>query len=160
MDTGSPRGIGRARGIRRGRWTSGWAISPRAFHIIALAAVVALALTIISGAAVRLTGSGLGCPDFPGCTASSVVAPLQFHAWVEFGNRLINALVTVASFGAWGAALVREPKRRDLTWLSAGLVAGILAEVVLGGLTVLSKLAPGFVMAHFLLAVLILADAV
>ena len=72
----------------------GWRVSPRRFQLITALAVWALVLTIISGAAVRLTGSGLGCPDWPNCTASDVVAPLQFHAWVEFGNRLVNALVT------------------------------------------------------------------
>lgn len=135
-------------------------VSPRAFQLIALTAVWALALTIISGAAVRLTGSGLGCPDWPKCTSTGVVAPLQYHAWVEFGNRLINAFVSVASIGALLAALLRAPRRRDLVFLSAGLTVGLLAEVVLGGLTVTHKLAPGFVMSHFLLAVLFLGDAV
>ena len=73
---------------------------PEAFQLIAALAVWALVLTIVSGAAVRLTGSGLGCPDWPNCTRSDVVAPLQFHAWVEFGNRLINAAVTIAAIGA------------------------------------------------------------
>jgi cytochrome c oxidase assembly protein subunit 15 len=151
---------------RRADWRTGvsrvraWRVTPSRFRLVATAAVWAVALTIVSGAAVRLTGSGLGCPDWPACTASSAVAPLQFHAWVEFGNRLINAFVTVASFGALGAAFLRSRRRSDLTLLSGGLVAGIAAEVILGGLTVLDDLAPGFVMAHFLLAVAILADAV
>jgi cytochrome c oxidase assembly protein subunit 15 len=119
-----------------------------------------MALTIVSGAAVRLTGSGLGCPDWPKCTATSAVAPLQVHAWIEFGNRLVNAFVTIAALGAFGAALLRAPRRRDLTWLSAGLVVGLVVEVALGGLTVQHKLAPGFVMAHFLVAIVFLADAV
>ena len=135
-------------------------VSPRAFRLIALAAVWALALTIISGAAVRLTGSGLGCPDWPSCTRTSLVAPLQFHAWVEFGNRLVNAFVTFASIGAFIAALLRTPRRRDLTLLSAGLVAGLIAEVVLGALVVEFKLAPGLVMAHFLVGIAFLAAAV
>jgi cytochrome c oxidase assembly protein subunit 15 len=135
-------------------------VSPRIFQLIALSAVWALALTIVSGAAVRLTGSGLGCPDWPKCTSTGVVAPLQYHAWVEFGNRLINAFVSVASIGALIAAFLRSPRRRDLTLLSAGLTVGLLAEVVLGGLTVTHKLAPGFVMSHFLLAVFFLGDAV
>jgi cytochrome c oxidase assembly protein subunit 15 len=117
-------------------------------------------LTIVSGAAVRLTGSGLGCPDWPKCTASGVVAPLQFHAWVEFGNRLINAVVSIASLGALAAALVRAPRRRDLTLLSAGLVVGLIAEVGLGALVVKYKLAPGLVMTHFLLGLVFLGDAV
>ncbi len=140
-------------------WRS-WRVTPAAFRVVAAIAVWALALTIFSGAAVRLTGSGLGCPDWPACTRTSVVAPLQYHAWIEFGNRLINAAVTLASLGALLAALRRTPRRRDLTWLSVGLVAGLLAEVVVGGLTVEHKLAPGWVMAHFLLAMVFLADAV
>ncbi|HET9076779.1 MAG TPA: COX15/CtaA family protein [Acidimicrobiales bacterium] len=135
-------------------------LSPRAFRGVALAAVVALTLTIVSGAAVRLTGSGLGCSTWPDCTRTSLVAPLQFHAWVEFGNRLINAVVTVASIGAFVAALRRRPRRRDLTLLSLGLVVGLLLEVVVGGLVVLSKLAPWLVSIHFLLGLAFLAVAV
>jgi heme a synthase len=135
-------------------------VSPRSFRIVAAVSVWALALTIVSGAAVRLTGSGLGCPDWPSCTTTSVVAPLQAHAWIEFGNRLINAFVTVASLAALAAALLRAPRRRDLTLLSWGLVAGLLAEVVLGGLVVEFKLAPALVSAHFLLGLVVLVDAV
>lgn len=135
-------------------------VSPNAFRRIALFAVWALALTIISGAAVRLTGSGLGCPDWPNCTNTSVVAPLQVHAWIEFGNRLINAAVTVASIGSFLAALRRRPRRRDLTWLSAGLVVGLLAEIVVGAVVVYSKLAPTLVSLHFLLGIAFLAVAV
>ncbi len=121
--------------------------------------VVALAIGIVSGGAVRLTGSGLGCHDWPSCTATSVVAPLQFHAWVEFGNRLVNVVISLGIFLAVAATLRRSPRRGDLVALSLGLVAGIVAEIVLGGETVLHKLAPQFVMAHFLLAVVLLVDA-
>ena len=141
------------------RWRSR-AVSPRAFRIVAAVSVWALALTIVSGAAVRLTGSGLGCPDWPSCTTTSVVAPLQVHAWIEFGNRLINAFVTVASLAALAAALMRSPRRRDLTLLAWGLVAGLVAEVVLGGLVVEFKLAPALVSGHFLLGLVVLSDAV
>jgi heme a synthase len=88
------------------------------------------------------------------------VAPLQYHAWVEFGNRLVNVAITVAIVLVVVAALRRRPRRRDLMVLSLGLVAGIFAEVVLGGETVLHKLAPPYVMAHFLLAMLLMVDAV
>jgi heme a synthase len=118
-----------------------------------------LAVGIVTGAAVRLTGSGLGCSDWPTCTATSVVAPFQYHAWVEFGNRLVNTAITVGIILAVVAAFRRRPRRSDLRWLSAGLVAGIFAEIVLGGETVLHKLAPPFVMAHFLLAVVLLVNA-
>ena len=136
-----------------------WSISPETFRRVALAAVVALALTVISGAAVRLTGSGLGCSTWPKCDGSSVVAPMHFHAWVEFGNRLINALVTVAAIGAFVAALLRRPRRTDLTWLSFGLVIGLVAEVVLGGIVVYSKLNPTLVSTHFILGLAFLAVA-
>jgi len=122
--------------------------------------VGALAVGIVSGGAVRLTGSGLGCSDWPACTSTSVVAPFQFHAWVEFGNRLVNVVITVAIVLVVVAAIRRRPRRRDLVALASGLVAGIFAEIVLGGETVLHKLAPPFVMAHFLLAMVLLADAV
>jgi cytochrome c oxidase assembly protein subunit 15 len=144
---------------RSPRWLT-WRVSPRQFRLIAAAAVWALVLTIVSGAAVRLTGSGLGCPDWPNCTASGVVAPLQLHAWVEFGNRLVNALVTFAAVGTLMASMRRVPRRRDLTLLSAGLLVGLVAEVALGALVVEYKLAPGLVMAHFLLGMAFLADAV
>ncbi len=148
------------RGRRDGRDWRDWRVSPRAFRLITAAAMWALVLTIVSGAAVRLTGSGLGCPDWPNCTATDVVAPLQFHAWIEFGNRLINAVVTIAAIGTLVAAIRRTPRRRDLTWLSVGLVLGLLAEVVLGALVVEYKLAPGLVMTHFLLGMVFLSEAV
>jgi cytochrome c oxidase assembly protein subunit 15 len=114
---------------------------------------------IVSGGAVRLTGSGLGCSNWPSCTSTSVVAPLQYHAWVEFGNRLVNVAITLGVVLVALGALRRRPRRSDLVALAWGLVAGILAEVVLGGETVLHKLAPAFVMAHFLLAMVLLAVA-
>jgi cytochrome c oxidase assembly protein subunit 15 len=134
--------------------------SPRFCQASAALSVVALAVGIVSGGAVRLTGSGLGCSDWPACTSTSIVAPLQYHAWVEFGNRLVNVVITVAIVLAVLATFRRRPRRRDLILLSLGLVAGIFAEVVLGGETVLHKLAPPYVMAHFLLAVVLMVDAV
>ena len=135
-------------------------VSPDAFRRMAFAAVCVLAVTIISGAAVRLSGSGLGCTTWPDCTSTSIVAPLRFHAWVEFGNRLINAAATIASIGILVAALRREPRRRDLTWLSAAMVGGLAAEVAVGGIVVLSKLNPLLVSVHFLLGLAFLAVAV
>jgi cytochrome c oxidase assembly protein subunit 15 len=130
------------------------------FRRLAALSVASLAVIIVSGAAVRLTGSGLGCPDWPTCAAGNVVAPWRFHAWVEFGNRLVTGALSVAVLLAVLGALVRVERRRDLTALSLGLVAGLIAEIVLGGLTVEHKLAPAFVMSHFLLAMVFLADAV
>ncbi|MEA3075550.1 MAG: heme a synthase [Actinomycetota bacterium] len=136
------------------------AMSPRAFSRITLGALVALAFIVVTGGAVRLTGSGLGCPDWPTCTSGRVVAPVEYHAMVEFVNRTVTGLVSVAVILAVLGALVRRPRRSDLTWLSLGLVAGVVGQVVLGGLVVLFHLAPPLVMAHFVVSMLLLLDAV
>jgi cytochrome c oxidase assembly protein subunit 15 len=135
-------------------------LSPAAYRRVTALTVVALALIILTGAAVRLTGSGLGCPDWPSCTARSLVASLSFHPMVEFLNRVITVVVTVAMVGAVGGALLRRPFRPDLVRLSAWLVAGVVAQIVLGGLTVIYKLAAPFVMAHFMLSIALLGVAV
>jgi len=135
-------------------------LSPPAYRRVTLFALVALAFIIVTGGAVRLTGSGLGCPDWPTCARNRVVAPWEYHAMVEFVNRSITGLVSVAVMLAVLGSLVRAPRRRDLVWLSVGLVAGVIGQIVLGGLTVLFELRPGFVMAHFLLSMVLLADAV
>jgi cytochrome c oxidase assembly protein subunit 15 len=135
-------------------------LSPRAYERLVLVAAVAVAFIIVTGGAVRLTGSGLGCPDWPTCARGHVVAALSYHQLVEFVNRVVTGLVSVAVILAVLGSLVRRPRRRDLTWLSWGLVAGVVGQIVLGGVTVLEKLAPPYVMAHFLLSMALLADAV
>ena len=135
-------------------------LSPPAYRRITFAAVLALAFIIVTGGAVRLTGSGLGCPDGPTCASDRVVAPWEYHAMVEFVNRTITGLVSVAVILAVLGSLVRRPRRRDLTLLSGGLVAGVIGQIVLGGLTVLFHLWPPLVMGHFVLSMVILADAV
>lgn len=122
--------------------------------------LVAVALIIVSGAAVRLTGSGLGCPDWPGCFQRQLTASWSFHPMVEFANRLVIVAVSVLVVGVAAGSLLRRPLRPDLCWLSFGLVAGVVAQAVMGGMVVLFKLAPGLVMAHFALSIAVLADAV
>jgi cytochrome c oxidase assembly protein subunit 15 len=134
-------------------------LSPPAYRRVTLVALLALAFIIVTGGAVRLTGSGLGCPDWPTCDGGRIVAPLETHAMVEFVNRTVTGLVSAAVIVAVLASLRRSPRRRDLVWLSAGLVAGVVGQIVLGGLTVLFDLAPPLVMGHFLLSIAILADA-
>ncbi|HEX2119672.1 MAG TPA: COX15/CtaA family protein [Acidimicrobiales bacterium] len=135
-------------------------LTPPAYRRITLFALLALTFIIVTGAAVRLTGSGLGCPDWPTCAENRLVAPWEYHAMVEFVNRTITGLVSVAVMLAVLGSLVRVPRRRDLLWLSLGLVAGVIGQIILGGLTVLFELKPGFVMAHFLLSMVLLANAV
>ena len=135
-------------------------LTPAGYRRITLAALYALVFIVVTGGAVRLTGSGLGCPDWPTCDNERLVPPWQYHAMVEFVNRTITGLVSVAVILAVLGSLARRPRRRDLVWLSLGLVAGVLGQIVLGGLTVLFDLKPGFVMAHFLLSMVLLANAV
>lgn len=134
-------------------------LSPSAYRRVTLVALLALAFIIVTGGAVRLTGSGLGCPDWPTCDGGRIVAPLETHAMVEFVNRTVTGLVSVAVIVAVLASLRRSPRRKDLVWLSLGLVGGVIGQIVLGGLTVLFDLAPPLVMGHFLLSIAILADA-
>ncbi|HWW53758.1 MAG TPA: COX15/CtaA family protein [Acidimicrobiales bacterium] len=135
-------------------------LSPRAYERLTLVAAVAVAFIIVTGAAVRLTGSGLGCPDWPTCTGTHIVAALSYHQMVEFVNRTVTGAVSVVVILAVLGSMVRVPRRRDLTLLSWGLVAGVVGQIVLGGITVLVKLAPQAVMAHFLVSMALLADAV
>ena len=135
-------------------------VSPVVFRRLTVVAAVLLGLIVVSGGAVRLTGSGLGCPDWPRCTATSLVAPASYHALVEFINRVVTSLVGVFIGIVAIAALLRSPRRRDLTLLAFSLVAGFLAQAVVGGLSVLYHLTPPWVMAHFLLSMLILWAAI
>jgi cytochrome c oxidase assembly protein subunit 15 len=142
------------------RWLPPLSLSPRSYQRITLVAVILLAFIVVTGGAVRLAGAGLGCPDWPTCAQGHIVAPAEVPAWIEFGNRLVTGLVSVIVILAVLGALVRRPRRRDLTYLSVGLVAGVLAQIVLGGLVVLSHLYPPLVMGHFVLSMLLVLDAV
>src|SRR3954447_18497555 len=134
-------------------------IGPRAYARIATAAFVILSLIVFTGAAVRLTGSGLGCPTWPKCHGHLVTTQLSGHAAIEFGNRMVTGFVAALAVLAALAAFLRRPFRRDLAILGILLPIGVAGQVVLGGLSVLYDLAPGWVMGHFLLSQLILAAA-
>lgn len=134
-------------------------VTPRQYERVCLAALVLVFAIILTGAAVRLTGSGLGCPNWPKC-GGGYVAPLELHAWIEFGNRLVTGLVGLPCLATFILAYRRRPYRRDLRRLSMLLPLGVLAQGVLGGFTVLFELRPGFVMSHFLLSQAILAVSV
>ena len=135
-------------------------VSPSLSHRLNVLALVLTALIVVTGGAVRLTGSGLGCSDWPSCSAGHLTPALQFHGLVEFGNRLVTVVLVVAVAAAFLAAIFRSPRRRDLIWLSGGLVAGVLAQAVLGGIVVYTKLNPYVVMVHFFATMLLLVDAV
>jgi cytochrome c oxidase assembly protein subunit 15 len=128
-----------------------WPVSPRVHAYAAWSALVLFTLIVISGAAVRLTGSGLGCPEWPRCNGTSVT-PSDGHAYIEFSNRLITTPVSIAAVLCLGLALLRKPYRRDFTVLGGLLAAGVAVQAVLGGVTVLTGLNPVTVMSHFLLS--------
>lgn len=135
-------------------------IRPRTYAWIATAALASLVVIVISGAAVRLSGSGLGCPDWPDCQGKIIQTELDTHGLIEYGNRLFTGVVSVCCILAALCAFLRAPFRRDLAILGALMPLGVVAQAVLGGFTVLYDLKPGFVMGHFLLSMLILAGAV
>jgi cytochrome c oxidase assembly protein subunit 15 len=135
-------------------------IDPKTYFIVSAVALVALTLIVFTGAAVRVTGSGLGCPDWPNCYRDGrLVAELNSHAWIEFGNRLLSGFVGLAAVAAGLLAFFRRPFRRDLAVLGVLLPLGVIGQAVMGGLTVLYGLAPGWVMAHFGLSMLIIVAA-
>jgi cytochrome c oxidase assembly protein subunit 15 len=133
--------------------------SPEQFRKLSWVALFFLTAVVLTGAAVRLTGSGLGCPDWPQCHGRAV-PPIGFNTFVEYGNRVFSACIGFISLFVWFAAWRRRPYRRDLFLVSGFLPLGCLAQGVLGGFTVKHHLAPGFVMAHFCLSMLILIAAV
>ena len=137
-----------------------FSVSASLSHRLNVLALVLVTLIVVTGGAVRLTGSGLGCSDWPECSTGHLTPALQFHGLVEFGNRLVTVVLTLAVAAAFLAAVFRRPRRRDLVYLSGGLVVGILAQAVLGGIVVYTKLNPYLVMVHFVATMALLADAV
>lgn len=139
-----------------------WTISPDAYRVITVAALVALGAIIVTGAAVRLTGSGMGCPTWPACEDGSLVPRGETgeHGWIEFLNRVFTGVVSVAVVLAVLGSRRRRPVRPDLTRWSWGLVAGVFAQALLGGLVVLLHVAPVAVAAHYLLSAVLVWNAV
>ena len=126
---------------------------------LALAALIANIALIVTGAAVRLTGSGLGCPTWPRCTDESytTTAAMGVHGVIEFGNRLLTWVLGLIAVACLIAALRERPRRRPTSWLSVGVLAGIPAQGVIGGITVLTDLNPWVVGLHFLASMALVA---
>lgn len=137
-------------------------ISARAVTGTALAAVVANTVIVVTGALVRLTGSGLGCPTWPECGDGRYVVTGSYglHGLIEFANRMLTFALTAVVVVAVLTVLGRRPRRRALLGWSGALVLGIIAQAVLGGLTVLTHLNPWLVAAHFCLSMAVIAAAV
>jgi cytochrome c oxidase assembly protein subunit 15 len=126
---------------------------------LSLGALVALFTIVVTGALVRLTGSGLGCSDWPPCNEERFVDVSTGHGAIEQVNRLFTGVVALAVILAVLGSLRLAHRRPVLTWLSIGLVVGVLAQVVIGGIVVLTGLNPFANMAHFLVSMVLLANA-
>ena len=135
-------------------------VSEKLFERVAWAALGVLTLIVFTGAAVRLTGSGLGCPDWPRCQGGRLTPELDTHGLIEFGNRVLTGVVGLPCLAAFVFALRRCPYRRDLTRIAAILPLGVLGQAVIGGMSVWYGLAPGWVMAHYSLSMVLLIAAV
>jgi cytochrome c oxidase assembly protein subunit 15 len=133
-------------------------ISPRLYAKVALVALAALVLIVLTGAAVRMTGSGLGCPDWPKCYGRTV-APLESHAIIEYTNRLLSGFVGIAVIAAGALAWFRRPFRWHLALFGGFLPIGVMGQAYLGKLVVDHHLAPGLVMSHFILSMILLDSA-
>ena len=129
---------------------------------ISLANLIAQSGIIVTGAVVRLTGSGLGCPTWPDCTPGSLIPVAGqvegFHKYIEFGNRTLTFLVLAISIALFVFSLLNE-KRNIIVWSFLPLI-GTLLQAVLGGITVLTGLHPSTVMAHFLLSIVLVGISV
>jgi cytochrome c oxidase assembly protein subunit 15 len=133
-------------------------VSPQRYALITFIALGALSLIVVTGAAVRLTGSGLGCPDWPKCYGQ-VVAPLEFHAVIEYGNRLLTGFVGLAVIAACALAWFRKPFRWHLALFGALLPIGVLGQAILGALVVKHHLKPELVIGHYILSMILLDAA-
>src|SRR3954454_24539930 len=133
-------------------------ISPRTYWWIAHAALLTLVLIVLSGAGGRLTGSGLGCPSWPDCEGT-FLPELSSHVWIEYGNRLFSTVVGIACIGAGVGAFRVRARRPAVWWPSAVLAGGLIAQGLLGGLTVALDLTWPVVIAHYLLSMTLLLAA-
>jgi cytochrome c oxidase assembly protein subunit 15 len=103
-------------------------VSARTYERVAWAALAVLTLIVFTGAAVRLTGSGLGCPDWPKCQGGRLTPELDTHGLIEFGNRVLTGVVGLPCIAAFLLAFRRRPYRRDLTRIAAILPLGVLGR--------------------------------
>jgi len=138
---------------------------PVALRRWAVASLVANIVIVVTGALVRLTGSGLGCPTWPKCTDQSYVShpALGYHGAIEFGNRLLTFALVIIAVLTWASAFLARDNgrhRRDLRWLAGGMAFGIPLQAVIGGISVLTQLNPFIVALHLLVSMVLIALSV
>jgi len=134
-------------------------VSPVVFRRVALAAVGVLVVIVASGATVRLTGSGLGCPEWPTCTTQHAL-PQSYHSYIEFGNRVVSAVTIFTTLALAVAAWLTRGLGRRGRWLATAVFVGTLAQAPLGAITVYYDLDPYLVITHLLLSFTLVSLAV
>nr|WP_033331465.1 COX15/CtaA family protein [Actinomadura madurae] len=138
-------------------WNAVWRPTPGSLRLLALLGVIGNVVIVVSGGAVRVTKSGLGCPDWPRCTGDSLVPTHNpehhvLNMSIEFGNRLITFVVLGIGVLVFVAALRLRPRRRDLVRWALAQPMSVVAQAVIGGIVVLTELHPAAVSLHFLVS--------
>ncbi len=135
--------------------------TPALISRLAFASLAGNVAIVVTGAAVRLTESGLGCPTWPRCTDASYTTTPQMgiHGAIEFGNRLLAFVLGAIALAGFVAVLLERPRRRALVLLSGAILVGIPGQGVIGGITVLTNLNPWVVGLHFVLSIALIAGA-
>ena len=141
-------------------WVPTRNLSEKAFLTISQCALGFLCLIVVSGALVRLTGSGLGCIDWPGCSQTKFVDISTGHSAIEQINRLFTGVVSAAVAASALGSFFVSPRQRKTIWLAIGLVIGVFVQVLLGALVVITGLNPWSNMAHFLVSLALITTAV
>jgi cytochrome c oxidase assembly protein subunit 15 len=135
-------------------------LSPTAFRRLAAAAILALWVIVSTGAVVRLTSSGLGCEHWPGCAPGRPFPEKDYHAYIEFGNRLVGGVTIALTLALAAGAWITRGLPRWARWLAVATFVGTLAQAPLGAITVYAHLHPAFVIPHLLLSMAVLAGAI
>lgn len=133
------------------------AITPQRYRFVLLVALFLVSFIIFTGALVRLSGSGLGCPEWPTCNTGEFFEAPDKHARIELANRYLTGWIAAGVVLLGLTSMLRVPYRRNLVRLSMGMLVGVFGQALLGGLTVVLKLKPQAVMGHFLLSIVLLS---
>jgi len=138
------------------------ALAERWIRPLAVASLVSNIAIVVTGGAVRLTASGLGCPTWPRCTEASFVphGELGWHGAIEFGNRMMTFVLAAIAIATWAAAMSLLPRQPSVRRLATALALGIPGQAVIGGITVLTDLNPWIVGLHLMLSMLMISAAV
>jgi cytochrome c oxidase assembly protein subunit 15 len=135
-------------------------LAPATFRRLAFVTIFALWLIVSTGAVVRLTSSGLGCEHWPGCEPGRPFPEKDYHAYIEFGNRLVGGLTIALTLALAVGAWITRGLPRWTRWLAVATFGGTLAQAPLGAITVYAHLHPALVIPHLLLSVAVLGAAI